>query len=53
MAVMVSVNDENFNNDNTGQFVLLHPESAQNSPELLLKFFPLTYHHSHFLGFHL
>ena len=40
MAVMV-------NNDNLGEYVA----SCTNSPELsLLNFYPLTYHHSHFLA---
>ena len=39
-----------FNNDNSGEF-LCCLVLAQNSPELsLLKFLPLTYHHSHFLA---
>ena len=43
----MAVNGKNFNNDNSGEFC----EAAQNSPELsLLKFLPLTYHHSHFLA---
>ena len=36
-----------FNNDNSGEF-LCRLVLAKNSPELpLLKFLPLTYHHSH------
>jgi len=47
MAVMVGYG-KNFNNDNSGEFVLPSPQDLEpNSPELmLLKFFPLTYHHS-------
>ena len=48
MAVMVG-QWLNFNNENSGEF-WCHLVLAQNSPELsLLKFLPLTYHHSHFL----
>ena len=40
---------KNFNNDNSGEFGA-KTKWHQNSPELLLlKFLPLTYHHSHFL----
>ena len=44
MAVMVR------NNDNSGEFCA-KIKRHQDSPELLLlKFLPLTYHHSHFLA---
>ena len=47
MAVMVG---KIFNNDNSGKFYA-KTKRHQNSPELpLLKFLPLTYHHSHFLA---
>ena len=50
MAVMVEINDKNFNNDNSGEFCT-KTKPHQNSPELsLIKFLPLTYHHSHFLA---
>jgi len=29
---------------------MFHYDSAPNSPELLLKFLPLAYYHSHFLA---
>ena len=42
--------DKNFNNDNSGEFCV-KTKRHQNSPESsLLKFLPLTYHHSHFLA---
>jgi len=42
MAVMVG-QWKNFNNDNSGEFVLPHPSFKENLPELLLlKFFSLT-----------
>ena len=48
MAVMVGYG-KNFNN-NSGEFCA-KAKRHQNSPELLLlKFLPLTYHHSHFLA---
>ena len=50
MTVMVGYNGKNFNNDNSGEFCA-KTKRHKNSPELsLLKFLPLTYHHSHFLA---
>jgi len=45
-----SDNGKNFNNNISGKFVLPPPTGNwyQNSPEMLLKFFPLSNHHSHF-----
>ena len=41
---------KNFDNDNSGEFCA-KTKRYENSPELLLlKFLPLTYHHSHFLA---
>ena len=49
MAVMVGFY-KNFNSDNSGEFCA-KTKRHQNPPELLiLKFLPLTYHHSHFLA---
>ena len=48
MAVMVD--GKNFNNGNLGEF-FAKTKWHKNSSELsLLKFLPLTYHHSHFLA---
>ena len=45
--LIMTIQVNNFNNDNSGEFCA----ASQNSPELsLLKFLPLTYHHSHFLA---
>ena len=49
MAVMVGYG-KNFNNGNLGEF-FAKTKRHKNSLELsLLKFLPLTYHHSHFLA---
>jgi len=53
MAVMT--NGKNFNNNNSGEFVLLSPHFTRIWHQIypnhhLLKFLPLTYHHSHFLA---
>ena len=44
MAVMVG-NGKKFMNDNSGEF-----DAGGNTELPLLKFLPLTYHHSHFLA---
>ena len=51
IRVRIRVLCKYFNNDNSGEFAWCRLVLAQNSPELsLLKFLPLTYHHSHFLA---
>jgi len=53
MAVMVLVDGNNFNNNNSDQFVLPHPSlTIKFTGIVVIKVFTISlYHHSHFLLF--